>query len=317
MEKIAIFLPIYNESKYIKKTIESILHQDYENYDLIISENHSNDGTADLVFEASCLDARIKVIRPPEKLNSVGNLNFAVEHLSQGCYFASMMLGGHDLISRNVLSSYVTCLKNNPGAGIACQSKTFEIDEQDNVTRQWPGFHQSGQMNAPFDATLTVLSLMYNTPVFGLWRQTLRESVSFRYMCVGGDHLYVAEAASRAAILLCDDAEVYLRRSPTSDNYLEKHFSDASGDEAAAADMVIQLTWLGEIIENCTIGYPEYAKALHKVSAMSLYILRYNHHFQTFGSNISAIFKNPVLADFVQKQMDLSAFTQAQINSRP
>lgn len=313
MEKIAVFLPVHNEEKYIQKTIDSILQQDYENFDLVISENHSTDATLEWVFEANRLDTRIKVIRPPEKLNSFGNLNFAVRYVNQGGYWASMMLGGHDLISKNVLSSYVRCLNTYPNAMMACQTKTFEIDEQDNVTRQWPPFHQSGHMNGAFDALLTLLSLMYNTPIFGLWRQSLREKVSFRHPCVGGDHLYVAEAVSQGAIQMCDDAEVYLRRSPISDSYLKKHFAEASGDAAAAADMAVQLNWLCDIVDNSTIGYPEYARALHKVSAISLYLVRYNHHFQTFGADINSLLEHPALAEFVRKQMDVSTHIQEQL----
>jgi hypothetical protein len=304
-EKIAIFIPVFNEDKYLKKTINSVLAQDYENFELLISENHSTDGSFDIVHDARKSDSRIKLIQPPTKLNS----NFAIQSVSNGGYHASMMLGGHDLLSKNVLSSCMSALNAHPKSVIALQTNTFEIDELDNVTRKWPSFHESGHMNSAFDATLTLLSLMYNTPIFGLWRQTAREKVSFRYPCVGGDHLYVAEAVAHGSIVPCADAEVYLRRSPVTDNYLNKHFVDASGDAAAAADMAIQLTWLCEIIDICTKGYPEYAKALHRVSAVSLYLMRYDHHFQTFGSTVNSILKHPALSKFVDGQMQLSQKT--------
>ncbi|MDR3411069.1 MAG: glycosyltransferase family A protein [Formivibrio sp.] len=303
MEKIAIFLPVHNEEKYLNKTIDSILCQDYGNFDLIISENYSTDHTAEIAANFQEKDARIKIIRPNGKLNSFGNLNFSVEYICKGNYFASMMLGGHDLISKNVLSSCISCLIKNPNASIAYQANSFEIDEEDNITRKWPTFHESGHMNSVFDATLTILSLMYNTPIFGLWRQTVREKVKFRYPCVGADHLYIAEAVSRGPILPCTDAEVYLRRSPVTDNYLGKHFAIASGDEAATKDMLTQLSWLIDIVEKCTTGYPEYARALHKTAAISLYLMRYNHHFQTFGTTIQAAFTNDILTDFINKQI--------------
>lgn len=311
VSKVAIFIPLHNEEAYIEKTVSSILAQDYADFDLIVSENHSTDGSLAILQRLAATDARIQLIRPETKLNSHGNFCFAAEHASRGDYFASMMVGGHDLLSHNVLSTSVAHLRANPGCAIAYQRDSLEIDEQDRPTRRWPVCHESGHMNGPFDAILTLLSLMYNTPIFGLWRHDVRRKVSFRHPCVGGDHLYVAEAAVHGAITPIAGAQMYLRRSPPSANYLQKHFTDASGDTAAANDMYVQLSWLSDIIDQASAGYPSIAQELFRTSAVSLYLLRYNHHFATFGSTLNAFAVQPGADALIQGQVQLGGHIKA------
>lgn len=303
MRNIAIFIPVYNEANYIERTVSSILEQDYADFDLIISENHSTDETLSKLFALEKKDDRVKILRPAEKLNSYGNFTFVEDYVRSRSYFASMMLGGHDVLSHNVLSTSVKHLLENPGCAIAYQKNSYEIDEQDSVTRKWPVCHDSGHMNTTFDAILTLLSLMYNTPIFGLWRQDVRSKVRFRSPCVGGDHLYVAEAAAYGAITAIEGAQMYLRRAPQSANYLEKHFTLSSGDDASANDMYAQLSWLSEIIDQASAGFPSIAQELFRTSAVSLYLLRYNHHFGTFSSSLNAFAEKSAMSGIIKNQM--------------
>ena len=58
---LSIIIPLFNKVDSVKRCIASILEQDYQNYELIIIDDGSTDGSADLVKEAFS-DARIKLI---------------------------------------------------------------------------------------------------------------------------------------------------------------------------------------------------------------------------------------------------------------
>lgn len=60
MKKISIILPVYNTEKYIAKCIESILSQTYKNFELIIINDGSKDGTENIIKEYAQKDTRIK-----------------------------------------------------------------------------------------------------------------------------------------------------------------------------------------------------------------------------------------------------------------
>jgi len=72
---ISIITPVYNGLPYIKECIDSVLSQDYEDWEMIITDNCSTDGTVD--YLKTIRDSRIKIFYQEENLGIFGNLNFA------------------------------------------------------------------------------------------------------------------------------------------------------------------------------------------------------------------------------------------------
>lgn len=63
MEKISIIIPVYNGEKYIERCILSASNQTYKNIEIMIIDDGSNDGTADIIEQMMQKDRRIKVIK--------------------------------------------------------------------------------------------------------------------------------------------------------------------------------------------------------------------------------------------------------------
>jgi glycosyltransferase involved in cell wall biosynthesis len=74
---ISIVMPTYNGLKYIKEAIGSVLQQDFADWELLISDDGSKDGTRDYLL--SLRDPRIKVHLQEKNLGIFGNLNFLFE----------------------------------------------------------------------------------------------------------------------------------------------------------------------------------------------------------------------------------------------
>jgi glycosyltransferase involved in cell wall biosynthesis len=78
--KYSIILPIYNGLKYLHTCINTVTSQDYENYELIIVDDCSKDGTREYL---SMLDnMRIKIIYQKENLGAIGNFSNAIKYAS-------------------------------------------------------------------------------------------------------------------------------------------------------------------------------------------------------------------------------------------
>lgn len=84
--KYSIIVPCYNGFKYLPSCLESILSQEYDDFELIVSDDHSTDGTHEYL---SGLDnSRIKILTTPSRMSMAEHWEWALSH-AQGewCIF--------------------------------------------------------------------------------------------------------------------------------------------------------------------------------------------------------------------------------------
>jgi len=84
--RISIGLPVYNGERYLAKSIESLLGQTYGDFELIISDNGSEEGTQAICQRYAELDERVRYYREEKNLGCAWNYNRVFE-LSRGEYF--------------------------------------------------------------------------------------------------------------------------------------------------------------------------------------------------------------------------------------
>ena len=80
MPKVSVLMPCFNGAKYILKAIDSVLSQSFRDFELLIFDDQSTDGTFEIVSKLT--DSRIKVFRNASNLGLVGNWNNAIEKSS-------------------------------------------------------------------------------------------------------------------------------------------------------------------------------------------------------------------------------------------
>ncbi len=83
---VSIILPTYNGEKYIRTSVESCLAQTYQNIELIIVNDCSNDNTLAVVEEYAKRDARIKIIDNPINKKLPRSLNEGFK-IATGVYY--------------------------------------------------------------------------------------------------------------------------------------------------------------------------------------------------------------------------------------
>lgn len=89
--KYSIILPVRNGADYLSACVETIISQDFNDYELIISDNYSTDGTAE--YLGNLIHPNIKVIRPAQPLSMVEHFEFA---LSEARGVWKIFLGADD-----------------------------------------------------------------------------------------------------------------------------------------------------------------------------------------------------------------------------
>lgn len=124
-ELISIIMPTYNCAKFIKETIQSVINQTYENWELVIVDDCSNDNTEEIV--ASFNDKRIKYHRL-EKNSGAAVARTTAMKMATGNYMA--FLDSDDLWKKDKLEKQLDFMKKN-NYNFTC-TEYEQIDEEGN-----------------------------------------------------------------------------------------------------------------------------------------------------------------------------------------
>ncbi len=65
MPQISIIMPVYNKEKYLRQTLDSVLAQSFQNYELIVVNDGSTDSSGTIAEEYASRDSRIRVLSVP------------------------------------------------------------------------------------------------------------------------------------------------------------------------------------------------------------------------------------------------------------
>lgn len=75
MPPLSIGLPVYNGENFLAAALEALLAQTFGDFELIVSDNASTDGTEALVRDYAAKDKRIRYFRNPENIGAAPNFN--------------------------------------------------------------------------------------------------------------------------------------------------------------------------------------------------------------------------------------------------
>lgn len=124
-ELISIIMPTYNCAKFIKETIQSVINQTYENWELVIVDDCSNDNTEEIV--ASFNDKRIKYHKLKKNSGAAVARTTAMK-MATGNYMA--FLDSDDLWKKDKLEKQLDFMKKN-NYNFTCTAYE-QIDEEGN-----------------------------------------------------------------------------------------------------------------------------------------------------------------------------------------
>src|SRR5690349_8090787 len=110
MPKVSVCIPTYNTARYLPEAIESVLRQDFGDYELIVCDNASTDATPEIC--RSYGDTRLQYKRFDELVNQAGNFNRCLE-AARGEFIT--LLHADDFFLPGFLTDRVRRLEEKPG----------------------------------------------------------------------------------------------------------------------------------------------------------------------------------------------------------
>ena len=122
---VSIITPSFNSSKYIKETVDSVLRQTYENWELIIVDDGSKDSSANIIQDLTNTDTRIKGFYFDKNIGAAEARNVAIQQ-AKGKYIA--FLDSNDLWELEKLEKQISFMQTED---IAFSFSTYQPMSED------------------------------------------------------------------------------------------------------------------------------------------------------------------------------------------
>lgn len=226
--RVSVGLPVYNGEAFLAQTLRDLLGQTYADLELVVCDNASTDGTADLLADAARRDSRLRVIRQPRNVGALGNAN-RVAAEARGELFA--LCGHDDRHAPTFVEALVGALDSDPGAVLAYSASAL-VGPDDRVFRYHPEaeawtdaagerYDYDRRLEQPLPADpvgryrAVLASNNVNSPIHGLFRRDALGRIG-PHRLHGSDRLIVSHAALLGRFAYVDAPLFAFRISPTS-----------------------------------------------------------------------------------------------------
>ncbi|HEX2437838.1 MAG TPA: glycosyltransferase family 2 protein [Methylomirabilota bacterium] len=169
--RASVGMPVFNRAASVARGIESVLAQTFPDFELIVSDNASSDGTEPICRRYAAQDPRIRYTRHPATISGLDNFRFVLD-TARAPYF--MWLPADDYVLPRLLELAVAVLDTRPD--VVCAVPGAEFLEADGSRRPAPGsFPLLGE---PLDNICRYLAdPMDNSRFYGLYRRDLLRAV--------------------------------------------------------------------------------------------------------------------------------------------
>jgi glycosyltransferase involved in cell wall biosynthesis len=150
--RVTVGLPVFNGEAYLEAAIESLLAQDFDDFELLVADNGSTDSSLQIAQAAAQRDERVTVHPSAENRGAAWNYNRLVD-LARGRYFK--WAAHDDLVAPSFLSRCVEVLDSDPEVVLA-YTRAVDIDERGDVVKEYELLPYASA-GTPFERARSVL----------------------------------------------------------------------------------------------------------------------------------------------------------------
>jgi glycosyltransferase involved in cell wall biosynthesis len=221
--RVSLGLPVFNGERFLREALDSILAQTFLDFELIISDNASTDGTEEICRTYAANDGRIRYNRNETNLGAAKNFNRTFE-LSCGEYFK--WTAADDTLETECLARCVDVLDKDPQVVLAYPMATF-VYESEQVPRASKLSRHRPDLTSPFardrmrQMFFPVSPDMYvHGAIFGLLRSAALRDTPLIRNCLASDVCLLVDLGLRGKLV--EIPERLLRIRVHRDSYTYK-----------------------------------------------------------------------------------------------
>ncbi len=125
---ISIIVPVYNTGKYLRRCLDSILAQTFEDFEIICVDDHSTDDSCEIIKEYAQKDRRVVELENPEK-GVCSARNFGIDN-ARGEYIG--FIDSDDFVQPQMYEFMLRAIKENNCNMVVCNYRETETLEAEN-----------------------------------------------------------------------------------------------------------------------------------------------------------------------------------------
>ena len=198
--RVSVLLTSYNREDYIAEAIDSVLAQSLTDFELVICDDRSRDGTVDIIHDYARRDSRIRFWINERNLGDYSNRRHTAS-LARGRFLKYH--DSDDVMYRHCLATMVEPLEAEPRAAFALSSSSG-----------WPG-GPCPMLLTPrlaYEREFLGFGLFHQGPASALFRtEAFRELGGFPEVMHSGDYLFWLRACARVSLVLVPGDLFYYR----------------------------------------------------------------------------------------------------------
>lgn len=161
---VSVITPFYNTARYLSECIESVQRQTYSNWEYVLVDNCSTDGSSEIAARYAAADARVRVVRNEQLLPQVPNYNRSLQNVAPSAAFVKVVEADNWLFPE-CLAQMVAVAQANSNVGVVgsyskteTQLRFTRLSLSQNVVSGRELWHaQFARHNYLFGAPTTVL----------------------------------------------------------------------------------------------------------------------------------------------------------------
>jgi glycosyltransferase involved in cell wall biosynthesis len=188
--RVAVGVPVRNGGSLLEGALLTLTRQTHANLEILLSDNASTDGTAEICERFARNDSRIRYVRHEETLSAAQNFRYVVEH----CESSWFMWASHDdLRDDNYVETLLSAFAANPTAALAVTDSMPFRDHRNPTGDRQPARSTTG---LPFPARHLLVMQNSALQIYGLFRTEVLRSYRWPKTPVGMDWTILHWAAA-------------------------------------------------------------------------------------------------------------------------
>jgi len=199
--KVSICIPTYQQTEYLKKTLDSILIQEFNDYEIIITDD-SRDNSVRCLVDTYSSSLPIRYYRNEKQLGSPENWNKSVTH-ANGEYIKIMH---HDdwFTNKNSLGLFVKMLDDNPNSVFGFSATHIYNVKENTICIHKATKNQINKLSR--NPEILLLGNIVGVPSVTIYRRTVKDKYDNRLKWLVDLEFYIRVINSNKEICFCQEA---------------------------------------------------------------------------------------------------------------